>query len=105
MREKTVPVIFRKYRDGEIVAVFPTLLSDCRNSGYVTSYAHVGQHGAADLQRVVATTRAAKPTEYVSLAKELRRIGYRLKPVARRTQAMRNEFRRQYVLNCVAFRA
>lgn len=68
-------VIFRKYPDGEIIALFPAE----REGPYVTSYVHVGQHGDASYGRVIEDTVLAAPDEYAALANELIRIGYKLK--------------------------
>jgi hypothetical protein len=46
------------------------------------SYEQFGQHSAADML-FVRETKAAKPAEYRSLARELRQIGYKLKIGAR----------------------
>lgn len=68
-------VVFRKWNNGDIVALFPELPHDRH---HCMSYEHVGQHGAADYSGVVMMTTPAKPEEYANLAAELRRIGYRL---------------------------
>jgi hypothetical protein len=71
-----IPVIFRKWKDNDIVAIFPTLLGT--NDPYSCQmYEHVGQHGAGDPFHVIGQTAAAKPKEYASLLKELHQIGYR----------------------------
>lgn len=74
--DETVPVVFRTYHvEGDVIALFPTL--DAGNYS-VTCYQHIGQHGAADWQRVISDTRLATADEYASLARELEGIGYRL---------------------------
>lgn len=78
--DKTV-VIFRKFPDGEIVALFPYIIDAPHR---VMTYMHVGQHSNMDYHRVVSLTRPAKPEEYASLARELTRIGYNLDIRARR---------------------
>lgn len=70
-------VVFRHW-EGEVIALFPTEPSDCRNWYNCDSYEHIGQHGGADPIWIVAHSRPAKPDEYRELARELRRIGYRL---------------------------
>lgn len=40
-------VIFRKFRDGSVIALFPNIPWD--NNGNIASYMHVGQHGGASL--------------------------------------------------------
>lgn len=72
----TDKVVFRKFKDGQILALFPRIPADLQ--GYkCESYMHVGQHGAAD-PSVVSITKPTTPAEYAGLAKELRSIGYRL---------------------------
>lgn len=77
MRRPTVseiPVIFRKYPDGEILALFPTLPGG--RFGECMSYLYVGQHGAADYGHVVRTTRPARREDHADLQAELVQIGY-----------------------------
>jgi len=75
-------VVFRKYRDdGTIIALFPEIAADL--DGHCQSYAHVGQHGAADYYGVINNTRLATPKEYKALARELTNIGYELRPIKR----------------------
>ena len=68
--------IFRKYKDGEIIALFPEI-----DNGYgqCMSYLHVGQHGGAYYDLVVYSTTPATPEEYTDLKTELESIGYILK--------------------------
>ena len=67
-------VVFRKFKEGDIIALFPRLPGT--NDPYTCgSYMHIGQHGSTD-PGIVNITELAKPTEYASLAKELRSIGY-----------------------------
>ena len=70
-------VLFRRFRDGDVIALFPCLPADCLTAWPCQSYMHVGQHGAAD-PRIVHDTRPARPREYASLRAELEQIGYRL---------------------------
>ena len=73
-------VVFRKYKDGEIIALFP----DLTEPGYLcTSYMHFGQHGAADYADTIARTKPATEDEYFDLKEELEEIGYVLKVVSR----------------------
>lgn len=78
-------VIFRVFRDGEVLALFPEILSN--RSGDVTSYMHVGQHGGADYSHCVAITALATPEQYGPLARELSSIGYDLEIRQRRPAA------------------
>ena len=74
-KDKT-KVVFRKYKDGDILALFPEL-SYRRN--YMTEcYQHVGQHGEGDYQWCIADTKPATPEEYADLKAELEGIGYNL---------------------------
>lgn len=72
-------VIFRKYPNGEILALFPYNI--VTNDGDCDSYMHLGQHGAANYRHCIATTKPAKETEYNELFTELENIGYNLQPV------------------------
>jgi len=69
-------VIFRKFRQGDIIALFPEIQADM-SRGNCQSYQHTGQHGAANY-RIVNNTKLATPEEYMPLADELYRIGYKL---------------------------
>ncbi len=71
-------VVFRKWCNGSIVALFPQVPSDIAGI-YCSSYEHVGQHAGADYTGVVMRTTPATPDEYRDLAQELKRIGYNLK--------------------------
>lgn len=75
-----IDVIFRKFKDSEVIAIFPY---DVCNSSYgVTSYVHIGQHGACDLS-ITKELKTATKDEYSDLKKELENIGYKLR-VAKR---------------------
>jgi hypothetical protein len=95
---KTI-VVFRKWRKrigafsgNEILALFPEEADD--NAGrYCNSYEHVGQHGGADYTGCISATVPARPSEYKDLARELRRIGYRLDIRTRATVAMHRKRR------------
>lgn len=83
-----IPVLFRAERSGqfknELTAVFPTLPA---NPGMMVCYAHIGQHTEGSVGWYNGT-RAAKPSEYESLLRELRGIydtdGDSLKVMSRR---------------------
>jgi hypothetical protein len=70
-------VIFRIWPEGDIIALFPQEASD-PNPYHCSSYMHQGQHAAANPQALTYLLRRATPAEYRPLAKELRRLGYRL---------------------------
>lgn len=70
------PVIFRKEKDGEILAVFPYL--SYRNYT-IDCYAHLGQHQTCTWPYVQYRTKKANPEEYKHLYNELVSIGYQLR--------------------------
>jgi len=80
-----VVVIFRRWRGSngsDIIALFPELPADYQ--GWLCdAYEHVGQHGGADYQGVIQATTPVTVEEAAPLARELERIGYRLKPLKR----------------------
>jgi hypothetical protein len=81
-KEPRTKVVFRKWPDGNIIALFPQIASDV--FGYsCQSYEHVGQHGGADYSGVVQRTTPAKPHEFSDLKQELERRGYDLWVVER----------------------
>lgn len=67
-------VVFRKWKNGDIIALFPDDVN--QHDGTVTSYMHIGQHGAADYAGVIADTFPAQENEYRDLLNELKAIGY-----------------------------
>jgi len=69
--------VFRKWRHGGILALFPLLPHDV-NGIYCVSYERIGQHGAADAEGLIGITDPAKPEECADLKAELERIGYSL---------------------------
>lgn len=74
--QEQTEVIFRKYRDGEIIALFP-YLPEFRYTSCM-SYMHIGQHGTAHLE-LINNTKPASPDEYQDLYKELEGLGYNLR--------------------------
>lgn len=82
MNEPT-KVIFRKWPNGDIIAIFPEVAGDA-NGVYCRSYEQIGQHGAVDAQGLVSSrTAPAKPDEYADLKAELEIIGYTLAIISR----------------------
>jgi hypothetical protein len=78
-----IKVNFRKYSDGDIVALFPTIpwgRDTC------TSYMHIGQHGDADYDYCLMQTKPATKEEYTELYDELIESGYELQPIKRYTR-------------------
>ena len=76
-------VIFRRWKDtGSVIALFPELPADYQGQ-FCDAYEHIGQHGGACYYVVIQATKSATADESASLAKELTRIGYRLRPIKR----------------------
>ena len=68
-RPELTKVIFRKYADGEVIAVMPLTFDDVAGYKYIC-YQHVGQHGSC-CHSIIGATYPAKPEDYASLQKEL----------------------------------
>lgn len=79
MKTKT---IFRKFKTGEIIALFPEELGDNKPHLTCLSYMNIGRHSAASVD-LVRETLPASAREYADLKKELNRIGYEVEPVKR----------------------
>ena len=77
-------VVFRKWADADIIALFPELPADI-NGRFCDAYEHVGQHGGADYHGVIENTVPAPVKEAARLARELEMIGYELRPIRRAT--------------------
>jgi hypothetical protein len=76
MKVEKTRVIFRKWSNGNVVALFPREIAAMRVT-YCMSYMHIGQHSAADIS-IIDDTKPATPEEYADLKAELERIGYDL---------------------------
>jgi hypothetical protein len=74
--DKTI-VIFRVFttKPRDVIALFPGLWE---TRGMITSYQHIGQHGAADYAKVIDMSRPAREGEYEDLLAELKGLGYDL---------------------------
>jgi hypothetical protein len=70
----TTSVVFRQFHGG-VIALFPDEEFDL--AGNISSYEHVGQHGAAS-PSLVDELPAATPEQYAALKEELESIGYDL---------------------------
>ena len=68
-------VVFRKFTNGDVIAVFPDWLHSRRPSVELVCYEHIGQHGACD-PNIADWTKPASPDEYAPLLAELGQIGY-----------------------------
>ena len=73
MTDRT-PVIFRKFKNDDVIALFPFDPSDSQGWN-CCSYMHVGQHGGAS-PFIVGETNLATPEEYFDLSIELMELGY-----------------------------
>ena len=84
-------VIYRRYKSGDksVVALFPEIEGDC--SGNCLAYEHIGQHGAANYNHMVAITTPADAQEddVIELHNELIGIGYELRIAKRRNRTGR----------------
>ncbi len=68
-------VVFRKYKEGDIIALFPEETN--RRNLMIMSYQHIGQHGEADYEVVIKGTKPATEQEYTPLLNELtNQVGY-----------------------------
>lgn len=79
----TTKVIFRKFEDGGIIAIFPEHAGDSNPSRTCGCYEHIGQHSAITLD-FAKFTKPASPAEYKDLHAELVGIGYNDLVITRR---------------------
>jgi len=72
-------VTFRKFTDGDVIALFPDLPTGQETDGnqFIMSYMHIGQHGDAH-SSFIADLTPATADEYSDLKAELTSIGYEL---------------------------
>ena len=78
---KTIDVIFRKWKDGSILALFPYCVDTYEGS--VMCYEHTGQHSSADYKYCISSSKLAKEHEYKPLKAELESMGYNLNVIKR----------------------
>lgn len=89
-------IIFRKFNNGEVIALMPELANNHDSLNYCDSYMHIGQHGAASVD-LVNSTRLASEAEYTPLLRELKSIGYEVKIIKRmRVKHLADRRTRQY---------
>ncbi len=75
-------VIFRKFPDGEVIAIFPEESYDDIHSDLCMSYMQVGQHGACSKAIIHELSQPiTSESEYIDLYKELESIGYELEVI------------------------
>jgi len=88
-------VVFRKFEDRNIIAIFPRI-PGTSDPYTCESYMHIGQHGSCDPYYLVYITKLATPEEYAPLLEELRSIGYEL-DIKKRITKFDLEFRKQSI--------
>lgn len=89
-QETPLPVVFRRWKNGDVIALFPSSYTGHNQHGtYILSYEYTGQHGNADYDAVIARTKPASELEYFSLLNELTQLGYKLQVCKRQSPAMR----------------
>jgi hypothetical protein len=70
--ERETKVVFRKFKEGDVIALICGTAADCR-PGMVMSYQRVGQHG--EVSRWLGNDlKLATPEEYAALKRELEGI-------------------------------
>ena len=69
--KKELKVVFRKFDNGEIIAMFPQFTN--KRNYRIDSYMHIGQHGECD-PMITNITKLATESEYESLLKEIQSI-------------------------------
>lgn len=74
-------VLFRKSKDGEVIAVFPETPATMDPRECVL-YSRAGQHGACKIA-YARIARPAKAKEAEALKRELERLGYTLRVISR----------------------
>lgn len=73
MKKETLDVVFRKFNNGEIIALFPQIKFGCPHYK-IMSYMFIGHHEEVDHYAVVQQTKLATEEEYDSLLKEIQSI-------------------------------
>lgn len=73
MKKELLKVVFRKFNNGEIIALFPDIKFGCPHYE-IMSYMHIGQHCEVDHHAVVEQTKLATEEEYQALLNEIKSI-------------------------------
>lgn len=76
--EHKTKVVFKKFPEGDIIALMPEEKYQLDQETSIMSYMHIGQHGDA-CPSLVKELDAATPSEYYDLKQELESLGYNLK--------------------------
>lgn len=82
-------VVFRKWKNGDIIALFPDDVNP--HDGTVTSYMHIGQHSATGYRNVIALTKPATESEYRDLLTELKQVGYTKLHIVKRAKIQHHD--------------
>lgn len=90
-RDLSEDVVFRVWRGtaGDVIALWPSEHDGFQHKNMCRCFEHVGQHGVAKYDVVMARTRPAKPGESDALLAELRKRGYSPNVIRRETAAHR----------------
>ena len=83
-------VIFRKWKNNEVIAIFPEIPFKQKNPSTCMSYQKIGQHGEYALA-CRDITKLATEQEYQSLKKELETIGYKFNVISKATRKHFNQ--------------
>jgi len=73
MKKELLKVVFRKFEDGEIIALFPDIKFSYPNYT-IMSYMHIGQHEEVDHHIITQQTKLATEEDYQSLLNEISNI-------------------------------
>lgn len=73
MKKELLKVVFRKFDNGEIIALFPQIKFGCPHY-QIMSYMHIGQHCEVDHHAVIEQTTPATEEEYQTLLNEIKSI-------------------------------
>lgn len=73
MKKELLKVVFRKFNNGEIIALFPDIKFGCPYY-QIMSYMHIGQHGEVDHHAILEQTKLATEEEYQALLNEIKSI-------------------------------
>lgn len=90
-------VIFRKWNNGQIIALFPGEAADACED-HCSSFDKQCGHSAACCDSIILLSRPPSSDEYAELREALVRLGYSLK-IARRTSASDRLARRAQIKN------
>lgn len=85
MTTQTTKVIFKRFPEGDVIALFPALPGTRDPYSTCMSYMRTGQHGHASTD--LFTLPPAQPAEYADLQRELESLGYTLRISRRATRA------------------